>query len=241
VPGGGDSEQIEGGVLYVVGGPIGNLGDVSLRALDVLRAADVLACEDTRRTRQLLTRYEIPRPRTLLALHEHNEDHAAQKVVGFLADGDRVALVSDAGTPLVSDPGYRTVRLAASEGYEVRAVPGASAVLAALAVSGLPSSSFTFKGFAPRKPGPRRRFLEAEAEQPHTLVVFESPHRIGAFLRDAVEVLGDREACVCLELTKRFESERRGHLSELAEAFADAPPRGEVTVVIAGGNEKFRA
>jgi 16S rRNA (cytidine1402-2'-O)-methyltransferase len=229
-----DAADLEGGVLYVVATPIGNMEDVTLRALSVLRQCDALAAEDTRRTRQLLTRYEIPRPRTLLSLHEHNEEHSAQRVAGLLEGGARVALCSDAGTPLVSDPGYRTLRLVVERGFPVQAIPGPSAALAALAVSALPPSSFTFKGFPPRKPGPRKRFLEADAEQPHTLILFESPHRLAKLLRDAVEVLGDREACVCVDLTKKFEATHRGTLSSLADEFDGVTVRGEVTVVIAG-------
>jgi 16S rRNA (cytidine1402-2'-O)-methyltransferase len=230
----------EAGALYVVGTPIGNLDDVAPRALRVLSEVGALACEDTRRTWQLLSRYEIPRPRTVFSLHEHNEERAAERVLGLLREGVDVALCSDAGMPLVSDPGFLTVRRAAAAGFDVVTIPGPSAVLAALCVAGLPTSSFTFKGFAPRKPGPRRRFLEADAEQPHTLVVFESPHRIGALLRDALDVLGDREACVCTDLTKLHESAERGYLSALCERVSDGPARGEMTVVIAGSHAKFR-
>jgi 16S rRNA (cytidine1402-2'-O)-methyltransferase len=233
-----EAGDLEGGVLYVVATPIGNMEDVTLRALSVLRQCDALAAEDTRRTRQLLTRYEIPRPRTLLSLHEHNEEHSAQRVAGLLEGGARVALCSDAGTPLVSDPGYRTLRLVVERGFPVQAIPGPSAALAALAVSALPPSSFTFKGFPPRKPGPRKRFLEADAELPHTLILFESPHRLAKLLRDAVEVLGDREACVCVDLTKKFEATHRGVLSSLADEFDGATVRGEVTVVIAGNTRR---
>jgi 16S rRNA (cytidine1402-2'-O)-methyltransferase len=233
-----DGGDLEPGVLYVVATPIGNMEDVTLRALDVLRQCDALAAEDTRRTRQLLSRHEIPRPRTLLSLHEHNEEHSAGRIVGLLEGGARVALCSDAGTPLVSDPGYRTLRMVVDHGFTVQPIPGPSAVLAALAVSALPPSSFTFKGFPPRKPGPRKRFLEAEAEQPHTLILFESPHRIGKLLRDAHEVLGDRDACVCVDLTKRFEKTHRGTLAALADEFEGAPGRGEVTVVIAGNTRR---
>src|SRR3954447_7409591 len=216
------------------------MGDVTQRALAVLRGCDALAAEDTRRTRQLLTRHEIPRPRTLLSLHEHNEEHSAKRIVGLLEGGARVALCSDAGTPLVSDPGYRTLRLAIDAGFEVRAIPGPSAATAALAISGLPPSSFTFKGFPPRKPGPRKRFFEIEAEAPHTLVVFESPHRVARMLADAAEALGaEREACVCIDMTKRFERTRRGTLAALAEEFgATEKMRGEVTVVIAGNTRR---
>jgi 16S rRNA (cytidine1402-2'-O)-methyltransferase len=234
-----DAGDLEGGVLYVVATPIGNMEDVTLRALSVLRQCDALAAEDTRRTRQLLTRYEIPRPRTMLSLHEHNEEHSAQRVAGLLEGGARVALCSDAGTPLVSDPGYRTLKLVVERGFPVVAIPGPSAALAALAISALPPSSFTFKGFPPRKPGPRKRFLEADAEQPHTLVLFESPHRLGKLLADAHEVLGDREACVCIDMTKKFEKTHRGSLSALADEFGDAGTlRGEVTVVIAGNTRR---
>jgi 16S rRNA (cytidine1402-2'-O)-methyltransferase len=229
-----DAPDLESGVLYVVATPIGNMEDVTIRALAVLRQCDALAAEDTRRTRQLLTRHEIPRPRTLLSLHEHNEEHSAKRIVGLLEGGARVALCSDAGTPLVSDPGYRTLRLVVDSGFEVQSIPGPSAAVAALAISALPPSSFTFKGFPPRKPGPRKRFLEVEAEAPHTLILFESPHRLGKLLRDAHEVLGDREACVCIDMTKKFEATHRGVLSALANQFEDATVRGEITVVIAG-------
>lgn len=235
-----EGEDLEGGVLYVVATPIGNMEDVTLRALGVLRACDALAAEDTRRTRQLLTRHEIPRPRTMLSLHEHNEEHSAKRIVGLLEGGARVALCSDAGTPLVSDPGYRALRLAIESGFEVRAIPGPSAATAALAISGLPPSSFTFKGFPPRKPGPRKRFFEIEAEAPHTLVVFESPHRLARMLADAAEVLGsEREACVCIDMTKRFERTHRGTLGALSGEFGEAGPvRGEITVVIAGNTRR---
>ncbi len=231
---------MSGGTLHVLGLPIGNLEDISQRALRILRESEAVACEDTRRTWRLLTANGIPRPRTFFALHEHNEEKAAARVLGLLEAGVDVALCSDAGMPMVSDPGYRTVRRVTEAGFDVRTVPGPSAVLAALSVSGLPPSSFTFKGFPPRKSGQRQRFLREEAGQPHTLVLFESPHRLGALLEDALEVLGDREACVCIELTKLYESADRGYLSDLRERLGDTPPRGEVTVVIAGSNEKFR-
>ncbi|MEA2412950.1 MAG: rRNA (cytidine1402-2-O)-methyltransferase [Thermoleophilaceae bacterium] len=234
----GEESELEGGTLYVVATPIGNMEDVTLRALRVLRGCDALAAEDTRRTRQLLTRYDIPRPRTLLSLHEHNEEHSAQRVVGLLTGGARVALCSDAGTPLVSDPGYRAVKLVVESGFPVVAIPGPSAAIAALSISTLPPSSFTFKGFPPRKPGPRKRFFEQEAEQPHTLVVYESPHRLARMLADALEVLGDREACVCIDLTKKFEAAHRGPLSMLAGQFEGVTVRGEVTVVIEGATRR---
>lgn len=228
------------GTLHVLGLPIGNLEDISLRALRVLRESEAVACEDTRRTWKLLTAHGIARPRTFFALHEHNEERAVARVLGLLEAGCDVTLCSDAGMPTVSDPGYRTVRSVSEAGFEVQSVPGPSAVLAALSVAGIPPSSFTFKGFAPRKSGQRRTFLQAEKDQRHTLVLFESPHRLGALLGDALDVLGDREACVCIELTKRFESATRGYLSDLHEQFRDVVRRGEVTVVIAGSHAKFR-
>jgi 16S rRNA (cytidine1402-2'-O)-methyltransferase len=219
--------------LYLVGTPIGNLEDVTLRSLRVLATVDALACEDTRRTRALLTHHGIRTPSTLFSLHEHNEDRALGRVLGLLERGTDVAVCSDAGSPLISDPGYPTVREVVARGHTVEVVPGPSAVTAALTVSGLHVSSFTFKGFAPRKPGPRRRFLEMELTSPHTLVLFESPHRLGGLLQDALQVFGERPACVCIELTKKFEEVRRGSLAELSEGLAGKPVRGEVTVVIA--------
>jgi 16S rRNA (cytidine1402-2'-O)-methyltransferase len=173
----------------------------------------------------------------MLSLHEHNEEHSAKRIAGLLEGGARVALCSDAGTPLVSDPGYRTLRLAIESGFEVQAIPGPSAATAALAISGLPPSSFTFKGFAPRKPGARKKFFEVDAEAAHTLVLFESPHRLAKTLTAAAEVLGEREACVCIDMTKKFEHTHRGTLSALAEEL-EGLTRGEVTVVIAGNTRK---
>jgi 16S rRNA (cytidine1402-2'-O)-methyltransferase len=219
--------------LYLVGTPIGNMEDVTLRALEVLSQVDALACEDTRRTRTLLTRHGIKTPDILFSLHEHNEHRALWRVLGLLDSGVDVALCSDAGQPLISDPGYPTLREAIARGHAVEVIPGPSAVTASLTVSGLPVSSFTFKGFPPRRPGPRRRFLETERDSPHTLVFFESPHRLAALLEQALEVYGDRAACICVELTKKFEEVRRGTLSKLLEQVAAAPLRGEVTVLIA--------
>jgi 16S rRNA (cytidine1402-2'-O)-methyltransferase len=219
--------------LYLVGTPIGNMEDVTLRALSVLSEVRAVACEDTRRTRILLTRHGIKTPEILFSLHEHNEHRALGRVLGLLESGVDVALCSDAGQPLISDPGYPTLRQVIARGHAVEVIPGPSAVTAALTVSGLPVSSFTFKGFPPRKPGPRRRFLEIELNSPHTLVIFESPHRLAGLLEQAREVYGDRAACICLELTKKFEEVRRGTLSELLEQLPASQVRGEVTVLIA--------
>ena len=219
--------------------PIGNLEDVSHRAVRVLGEVDLIACEDTRKTRILLARYEI-RPRTrMLACHEHNEERAARTIVKHLAAGKSVGLCSNAGYPSVSDPGYRVVAEVLQHGYRVEVIPGAGAVEPALIASGLPTSSFVFKGFPPRRPGPRRRFLEMDAAAPHTLVLFESPQRVAGLLEVAHEVLGDRKAAVCIELTKRFERVHRGWLSDLAAELADQRVRGEVTVVIAGNHPKL--
>jgi len=231
---------VSGGTLYVLATPIGNLEDLTHRAERLLKELEVLACEDTRHSRILLERYGVARPRTLLAYHEHNERAAAARILAFLEAGTSVGLLSNAGCPAISDPGYVVLRLAADAGHRIEVIPGPSAVVQALLLSGLPASTFTFKGFPPRKAGPLRRFLAMEAGLPHTLLVFESPHRLGALLQAACEVLGDRRAAVCVEMTKKFEDVRRGWLTELATHFASHPVRGEATVVIAGDNPKFR-
>jgi len=225
--------------LYLVATPIGNLEDMTHRAVRVLSAVDVLACEDTRTTRVLLERYAIPRPAKVVSYREQNEERAARGLLKLLDEGRNVALCSDAGYPGLSDPGYRVTALAAEAGHRIEVVPGAGAVAPALLASALPSSSYVFKGFPPRKPGPRRRFLEMEAAAPHTIICYESPHRTAQLLADAHTALGDRRAAVCIELTKKFEQVHRGWLSELAEQFSDRKIRGEVTVVIAGSNPKF--
>jgi 16S rRNA (cytidine1402-2'-O)-methyltransferase len=220
------------GTLHVVATPIGNLEDVTLRALRVLREADLLLAEDTRRTRVLLDRHGIAaRPRSL---HAHNESARIDEVLAALAAGRAVALVSDAGTPLVSDPGGRLLAAALAAGHEVSPVPGPSAALAALLVSGLAPTPFAFLGFLPRRPGARREALTRWRGRPETLVLFESPRRVGATAREAAELLGDRPACVARELTKLHEEVVRAPLSALAERFADGA-RGEVTLVIGGG------
>jgi 16S rRNA (cytidine1402-2'-O)-methyltransferase len=226
-------------VLYVIATPIGNLEDLSHRATRVLGELDALACEDTRRTRILLQRHDIPRPKTVFSYHEHNEERAARRILGLLEGGAAVGLVTNAGYPGISDPGYRVISQAIERGFRVEVIPGAGAVEAALAVSGLPGSSFVFKGFAPKTSGRRRKFLRMEEDLPHTLVFFESPRRVGALLADALEVLGDRRAAVCIEITKMFEQVERGYLSELADSFRERAIKGEVTVVVAGDNPKF--
>ncbi|OWW05458.1 16S rRNA methyltransferase [Rhizobium sp. R72] len=218
--------------LYLVATPIGNLGDITLRALETLAGADVLACEDTRVTRVLLDRYGIQnRP---YPYHEHNADEAGPRLLQALEAGKSVALVSDAGTPLVSDPGYRLAQNAIEAGYRVVPIPGASAPLAALVGSGLPNDAFLFAGFLPTKDKARRdRLAEFEAV-PATLMFFESPHRIAATLAAAADVLGgDRAASVCRELTKTYEEFRRGTLAELAGHYADVDSvKGEIVLVV---------
>jgi len=227
-------------MLSLVATPIGNLDDFSPRAIAALRAADIVACEDTRRTWALLTHFGIPRPRELWSYRQGNEEAVGARIIGSLREGRSVAMCSDGGYPGISDPGYRIVRAAAAAGMEIVVIPGASAVPVALVSSGLPTSSYTFKGYPPRKPGPLRRFFEEERDLPHTLVLFESPHRVGPTLAAALEVMGDREAAVCAELTKKHERVARGFLADLAARFAGEPIRGEVTLVIAGNNPKFR-
>jgi 16S rRNA (cytidine1402-2'-O)-methyltransferase len=219
--------------LYLVATPIGNLGDVTIRALETLAAADIVACEDTRVTRVLLDRYAIRQRPT--PYHEHNAEEAGPRLIAALAEGRSVALVSDAGTPLVSDPGYRLVERALAAGIRVVPIPGASAVLAALTASGLPSDAFLFAGFLPAKAGQRRSRLEELRMAPATLIVFESPHRLSETLDAMAEVLGDeRRAVVARELTKTFEELRRDTLGALARHYgAAATPKGEIVICVA--------
>lgn len=227
------------GTLYVVATPIGNLEDITLRALRVLGSVDALACEDTRMTRKIFNRHDVNAPKTIFSYHEHNEERGGKRIMALLDQGQDVALCSDGGCPGISDPGYRIISEAAGAGHRIEVLPGASAVSTALLASGLSTSSFTFKGFPPRKSGPRKKFLAAEADAAHTIILFESPHRVGKLLADAHDVLGDRAAAVCIELTKKFEKVVRGHLGDLAEQYADQKVKGEVTIVIAGNNPKF--
>jgi 16S rRNA (cytidine1402-2'-O)-methyltransferase len=192
----------------------------------------VIASEDTRKTGILLKHFDISKPQ--IAFHEHNEDRAGERILGLLAEGKSVAVVSEAGTPGVSDPGYSILRRAVEAGEPVSMVPGPAAVIMAVVLSGLPVHSFTYRGFPPHKPGPRRRFLEVDRDSPHTLVFYESPYRLEAFLADALTVYGDRSAALAHELTKIHESVARGLLSELLEGVRRTPPKGEYVVVIAG-------
>lgn len=226
-------------MLHVVATPIGNLADLSPRAQDVLRDVSVIACEDTRRTWQLLTHFGIPRPE-MISYRQGNEERATETVVAAVRAGREVALCSDGGYPAISDPGYRLLRTCAKEGVPYEVVPGASAVEVALLMSGLSTSSFTFRGFPPRGPGALRNWFAEDADREHTLVCYESPFRVAATLVAALDVLGDREAAVCIELTKMHERVSRGYLSDLAREYAGTKVKGEVAVVIAGCNPKFR-
>ena len=218
--------------LHLVATPIGNLRDITVRALEVLAAADVIACEDTRVTRKLVDHYAIATP--LTPYHDHNAAEARPKLLARLAEGAAVALVSDAGTPLVSDPGYKLVRAAREQGASVTALPGASAVLAALMVSALPTDRFFFEGFLSAKEAARRTRIAELNRIPATLVLFETGPRLAAALADLAEGLGPREAAICRELTKLYEEVRRGDLPTLAREIAAAPePRGEIVIVIA--------
>jgi 16S rRNA (cytidine1402-2'-O)-methyltransferase len=224
-----EAPKLAGG-LYVVATPIGNLGDMTLRGLEILAAADVIACEDTRVSRKLLDRYGIATP--LTPYHDHNAATARPKLLARIADGAAVALISDAGTPLISDPGYKFVRAARAAGYAVTAAPGASAVLAALTIAGLATDRFFFEGFLPAKQGARRTRIAELAAIPSTLVLYESAPRLAETLADIADGLKGREVAICRELTKLYEEVRGGDAEVLAAAYATAPPRGEIVIVI---------
>jgi 16S rRNA (cytidine1402-2'-O)-methyltransferase len=227
-------------MLYLVSTPIGNLSDLTRRAVDVLRGADVVFAEDTRRTGILLRHYGIEA--RLISAHEHNEAARAKLVVELLGEGKKVAMVSDAGTPLLSDPGARVVDSAVEAGFTVVPVPGPSALLAALVASGLPAERFTFYGFLPRKGGPRRELLEEIATSPHTAVVYEAPQRLEALLNDLAEVAGaERRMAVARELTKLHEEIVRLTLGEAVQAYRDRVVRGEIVVVVEGAARAARA
>jgi 16S rRNA (cytidine1402-2'-O)-methyltransferase len=223
------------GTLYLVATPIGNLGDITLRALDTLKAVDLIASEDTRKTGRLLKHFSIQKPQ--VAFHEYNEEQAGARIVVALCEGKSVALVTNAGTPGISDPGFTLVREAIAHGISVTMAPGPSAFVMALVLSGLPAHSFVFRGFTPRKPSERRRFYEADRSLPYTLIYYESPYRLLASLGDALRVFGNRRAAIANDLTKLFENVMRGTLSDLLEALQGAALRGEYVIVVAGASE----
>ena len=216
--------------LYLVATPIGNLEDITLRALRILKEVDQIACEDTRHTQKLLSHYNIRKP--LVSYHEHNELTRAPELVVAMEQGAQIALVSDAGVPLVSDPGYRLVTLCLRHRIRVVPIPGPSALLAALSASGLPNEEFLFAGFLPARSGERRRALERLRIEDRTIIFYEAPHRIEETLIDAHEILGDRPACIAREVTKLHEEFRRGSLADLAASLAEKPARGEITLLI---------
>src|SRR5271169_1110035 len=218
------------GCLYLVGTPIGNLEDITLRALRILKEVDQIACEDTRHTQKLLNHYEIRKP--LISYHEHNEMTRAPELLIALEQGAKIALVSDAGMPLVSDPGHRLVTLCLRHQIPVVPVPGPSALLAALSASGLPNEEFLFVGFLPQRSGERRRALERLRIEDRTIILYEAPHRIEECVADAREVLGNRAACIAREVTKLHEEFRRGKLSELFASLEERPAKGEITLLI---------
>lgn len=218
-------------MITLVSTPIGNLGDITLRAIEALKSADVIACEDTRKTAVLLRHLDIKKP--MVAFHEHNELASAAGLINLCEQGKHVAVVSDAGTPGIADPGYTVVRKALECGIAITMAPGPSAVIMALVLSGLPSHSFLFRGFTPRKSGQRQRFFGEDAEQPHTVIYYESPHRLKAAVQDAYVAFGDRDAALANDLTKHFELIIRCTLGEL-ESRLPTTLKGEFVLVIAG-------
>jgi len=219
------------GKLYIVSTPIGNLGDFTFRAVDVLKEVDLVAAEDTRVSGRLLKHYEISTP--MLPYHDHNKEQATPGLLRKLDKGDDIALISDAGTPLISDPGFYLVRAAVKQGVEVVPIPGASAMLAGLVAAGLPSDRFTFEGFLPRKKGRQTRF-KLLAEDPRTIILYESPHRVARTLRDIGDHMGDRQVVIAREITKKFEEFIRGSVSEIREQLDTRSIKGEVVIMIGG-------
>jgi 16S rRNA (cytidine1402-2'-O)-methyltransferase len=218
------------GCLYIVGTPIGNLEDITLRAIRILKEVDVIACEDTRHTQKLLNHYNIEKK--LVSYHEHNEMTRSPELLIQLEQGAKIALVSDAGMPLVSDPGYRLVTLCVRHKIPVVPVPGPSAMLAALSAAGLPNEEFVFVGFLPARGGERRRMLERLRIEERTIIFYEAPHRVAESIADLLDILGDRPACLAREVTKLYEEFLRGKLSQLAESLAERPARGEITLLV---------
>ena len=224
------------GTLYLVSTPIGNLEDITLRALRILKEVDLIAAEDTRQTRRLLTHYDIQTP--LTSYFEGNQRMKGDKLIERLKAGEAIAIVSDAGTPIISDPGYPLLRGCIEAEIRIVPIPGASAVVTAASISGLPLHNFIFEGFLSPKSGKRKRQLRVLADEERTLILFESPHRLQRFLEDVFEVMGERDIVIARELTKRFEEVFRGNVSEALEKFQNTEPRGEFTIVVAGRREK---
>lgn len=219
------------GILYIVSTPIGNLADMTYRAVEILNGVTLIAAEDTRITKRLLDHYDIQTP--LLPYHDHNKEQVTPKFIARLEGGERIALVTDAGTPMVSDPGFYLVREAIRNDLSVCPIPGASALLAGVVAAGLPTDRFTFEGFLPRKKGRQTRLKEL-AEDKRTLVLYESPHRVGRTVRDLYEAFGDRPVTIAREITKKYEEFLRGTLSEIREQLANRNVKGEVVIIVGG-------
>ncbi len=219
-------------MLYLVATPIGNLEDITLRALETLRTVDYVASEDTRKTGRLLKHFDISKPQ--IAFHEHNERKAVERIIGLIKEGKSVAVVTDAGTPGIADPGFIAVRRAVEEELPVTMIPGPTGLIMAVVLSGLPVHSFTFRGFPPRKRGQRQRFLAVDQQSPHTLIFYESPYRLAEFLKDALAIYGDRPAAIANDLTKLYEQLWRGTLSSLLTQVEGTTLKGEFMVVIGG-------
>jgi len=219
-------------VLYLVATPIGNLGDITLRALETLKDVDAIASEDTRKTGILLKHFGIQKMQ--ISFHEHNEARAGKRIIEILQEGKSVALVTNAGTPGISDPGFTLVRSAIEAEIQITSIPGPAAFVSAVILSGLPVHSFLFRGFPPHKAGGRKKYLLSDKDLPYTLIYYESPYRIKAFLQDALEIFGDRQAALTNDLTKMFELIQRGLLSEIIRTNEGVEPKGEYSVVIAG-------
>lgn len=226
-------------MLYLISTPIGNLADISLRALETLKAVDYVVSEDTRKTGHLLAHYEIRKPQ--ISFHTYNEQKTLPRLLALLEEGKSLALVTNAGTPGVSDPGYILARAAIQNGIDMTAIPGPAALIPALLLSGLAMHAFTFRGFPPRKSAARRRFLAIDAESMHTLIFYESPHRLTGLLEDALAVYGDRQAAIANDLTKKFEAVWRGRLSELLSKVKTMELLGEYCLVVSGAEEKRAA
>lgn len=220
------------GKLFVVATPIGNLQDITFRAIETLKSVSLIACEDTRHTKKLLAHYSINTPTT--SYFEYNKIQKGEHLLKLLKEGRDVALVSDSGTPGISDPGFNIVRLAIENGIHVVAIPGPSAIIAGIVLSGMPTDSFIFEGFLSPKPGKRRNELKALSQEKRTIVIYESPHRLLKTLKDILEVMGDRDVSIMRELTKVFEETLRLKASELVEHFTKNPPRGEFIIAIKG-------
>ncbi len=223
-------------MLYIVPTPIGNLRDLTLRALDILQSANKILCEDTRHTQKLLKHYEIEQ--TLVSFHEHSGPEKVHEIIRWMKEGQTLALVSDAGMPLISDPGYPIVREAIREGIEVVALPGATAAVTALVKSGLPCECYSFYGFVPKKGAARRKFFESLKDREETLIFYESPYRAASCLRDLWEVFGDREAALVREISKKFEDSSRGTLANLASLYSKKELLGEIVILVAGKDHK---